>query len=98
MFAAGEAINLILLVHRDRGNFLKRPVVGQLAPAFDDFIAIITASYGDAHGNLLVTETIPVFQCPARKLAASVLRHSLGKSPLPLFLKRVGMSRKKFPL
>ena len=49
MLAAGKTVNLILLIDRHRGNFVKRPFVGQLAPAFDHFVTIIAASEYDAH-------------------------------------------------
>jgi hypothetical protein len=49
MLAAGKTVNLIFLVHRDRGNFVKRPVVGQLAPPVDHFVTIITAPDYDTH-------------------------------------------------
>src|SRR5689334_19471838 len=52
MLATGEAIDLIFVVHRYGGNFMKGPVARQLAPVFDHFIFVFAASEYDAHKNL----------------------------------------------
>src|SRR4030095_14228595 len=54
MRAAGEAINLIFFIHRDRRHFLKGPALPQLPPALDDFVAKFSAPNDYAHTNLLV--------------------------------------------
>src|SRR5688572_31985305 len=48
MFSAREAVNLIFVIHGYGGDFMKRPIVRQLAPTFDHFVTVLTASYDDA--------------------------------------------------
>src|SRR5262245_35650670 len=54
MRAAGETIDLIFFVHRDRRYFLEGPALRQLPPALDDFVAKFSAPNDHAHINLLV--------------------------------------------
>src|SRR5947208_3359053 len=53
VLSARKGIDLIFLVQGHRRHFPKRPAVRKLAPAFDNFIAIIPTAYRDAHDNLL---------------------------------------------
>src|SRR6266511_3918112 len=43
MFAAGETIDLIFVIHGHGGDFMKGPIVRQLSPAFDHFVTVLTA-------------------------------------------------------
>src|SRR5438445_10972204 len=54
VLSARKGIDLIFLIQNHRRHFPKRPAVRKLAPAFDNFIAIIPTAYRHAHNNLLV--------------------------------------------
>src|ERR1700730_15764080 len=52
MRGAGESIDLLFLIHGHRRHFVKGPPVGQLTPAFDDFVAKFSTANGNSHTDL----------------------------------------------